>query len=350
MTSTLDRENALKLVDEARRDGARLKPACAELGIGVNTYRRWAQGTADARPLATRPVPPHALTSLEREAILACVHEPKFASLPPGQIIPRLLDERSLYLASESSFYRVMHAAGEQQRRGRAAAPQKVGPPRRHRAAGPNAVWSWDVTYLPTHIRGQFLFLYLIIDIFSRKIVGAEVFEAENVANSATVIERAVLRESVLHHPLVLHADNGSPMKGSALHVTLGHLGITPSHSRPRVSDDNAFSESLFRTCKYRPNYPATGFESLETARNWVLAFVGWYNDEHRHSAIRYVTPAARHAGLDTAILAQRDTIYAAARDAHPGRWSSSTRNWDPVGAVWLNPENDQPKSLLEAA
>ena len=345
MTSGPDRSHAIALVDEACAQGARLRSACAELGIGQNTYRRWARGGEDARPEAKRPTPTHALSEIERAAILAQCHRPCFASLPPAQIIPRLLDDEGVYLASESTFYRVLRATGEQQRRGRAAPPSNPGPPRRHKASAPNEVWSWDVTYLPTSVRGQFLYLYLIIDIFSRKITGFEVFDTENAANSRAVIERAVLREGVAHRPLVLHADNGSAMKGATLRARLETLGVTASHSRPRVSNDNAFSEALFRTCKYRPGYPPEGFDTLAAARDWVLAFVRWYNEEHRHSAIRYVTPTQRHDGREEAILAERDRLYRQARAHAPGRWSGATRNWDPVGSVWLNPE-----PVLEAA
>lgn len=345
MTSGPDREHAIALVDEACADGARLKSACAELGIGQNTYRRWARGGKDRRPLAERPTPAHALSEFERATVLVQCHRPCFASLPPAQIIPRLLDEEGVYLASGSTFYRVLRAAGEQHRRGRAAAPSNPGPPRRHQASAPNQVWSWDVTYLPTLVRGQFLYLYLILDIFSRKITGFEVFDTENAVNSRAVIERAVLREGVAHRPLVLHADNGSAMKGATLQARLQTLGVTTSHSRPRVSNDNAFSEALFRTCKYRPGYPPEGFETLAAARDWVLAFVHWYNHEHRHSAIRYVTPAQRHDGREEPILAARHRLYQQARDSDPGRCSGATRNWKPVGPVWLNSE-----PALEAA
>jgi len=339
MTSGPDRSDAIALVDEACANGARLKVACSEIGIGYNTYRRWTRGGDDGRPAARRPTPAHALSAIERAAVLAQCHRACFASLPPAQIIPRLLDDEGVYLASESTFYRVLRAEGQQQRRGRAAPPSNPGPPRRHKAHAPNEVWSWDVTYLPTSVRGRFLYLYLIIDIFSRKITGFEVFDTENAANSRAVIERAVLREGVAHRPLVLHADNGSAMKGATLRARLETLGVTTSHSRPRVSNDNAFSEALFRTCKYRPGYPPEGFATLEQARHWVLAFVRWYNNEHRHSAIRYVTPSQRHDGREGAILAERDRLYRQARAHAPGRWPGATRNWDPVGPVWLNPE-----------
>ncbi|MBV6274464.1 DDE-type integrase/transposase/recombinase [Alcaligenaceae bacterium CGII-47] len=240
MTNPQNRRQAVELVNEACQAGSRLRSACTELGIGLNTYRRWAKGGEDGRPHAVRPTPSHALTQAERQAVLDTCHRAEYASLPPAQILVRLLDEEQRYLASESSFYRILRATGEQNRRGRAAAPRHVGPPRRHRANGLCEVWTWDVTYLPTQVRGHFYYLYLIVDIYSRKIVGHEVFESEGMAHSATVIHRAVLREQCGHRPLVLHADNGSAMKGSALQVTLERLGITPSHSRPRVSNDNA--------------------------------------------------------------------------------------------------------------
>ncbi|THJ30912.1 transposase family protein, partial [Lampropedia aestuarii] len=216
------------------------------------------------------------------------------------------------------------------------------------------SIQSWDVTYLPTQIRGQFFYLYLIVDIYSRKIVGHEVFESENMANSAQVIQRAVLREQCGHRSLVLHSDNGSAMKGSTIHAKLEELGINASHSRARISNDNAYSESLFRTCKYHPAFPATGFTDVRDARRWVGNFVHWYNDVHRHSEIRYVTPAQRHAGKDQSILARRHALYQAARTQNPARWSGNTRDWQPIGSVWLNPEKQIPLlhelETLEAA
>lgn len=341
MTSAQNRQHAVTLVSEARLAGARLHAACAELNIGLNTYRRWARGGDDRRPAADRPAPRNALGAAERVEILHQCHRPEHASLPPAQIVPKLLDEEGRYIASESSFYRVLRAAGEQHRRGRAAPPRNPGPPRRHKAEAPNELWSWDVTYLPTRVRGLFYYLYLIIDIYSRQIVGSEVFDTENTANSRQVIQKAVWREGIRHAPLVLHSDNGSAMTGATLRATLQALGITPSRSRPRVSNDNAFSEALFKTCKYRPGYPPDGFHTIDAARRWVLDFVRWYNRQHRHSAIRYVTPEQRHNGEDHAILAARDSIYRQMRDARPNRWSGNTRNWQPVAEVWLNPGPD---------
>jgi putative transposase len=181
----------------------------------------------------------------------------------------------------------------------------------------------------------------MILDIFSRKVVGWEAFLGESAANSRTVIERAVLAENIVGQPLVLHADNGSPFKGATLLEKLRDLQIQPSFSRPRVSNDNAFSEALFRTCKYVPNYPANGFADLTEAQQWVHGFVQWYNHEHRHSAIRFVTPVQRHTGEDKAILAKRHALNLAARTAHPERWSGDTRNWEPGTLVSLNPERE---------
>ena len=340
MISAPDRRDAVKLIQEAVAAGARCAPACAAVGLSVRTYQRWVRNGAvrdDGRPLAKRPEPAHKLSAEERTRVLEVCHRPEFASLPPSQIVPRLAD-RGEYLASESSFYRILRAADEQHHRGRARAPRTPAPPPRHCARGPCEVWSWDITWLPGPARGLFFYLYLIIDLYSRKIVGFEVHERESAEFGAALVRRAVLAEQCVDRPLVLHADNGSPQKGSALRATLESLGITASYSRPRVSDDNAFSEALFRTCKYRPDYPHAGFATLEAARVWSLAFVRWYNREHRHSAIRYVTPEQRHAGRDLTILATRKQVYEAARERHPARWSQTTRNWDPIGEVWLNP------------
>ena len=214
-------------------------------------------------------------------------------------------------------------------------------PPTSYRATAPRQIWTWDITWLPGPIAGLFFYLYLMVDIFSRKIVGWEVYERESAEYASIVVRRAVRAESCLTRPLVLHADNGSPMKGATLKATLEHLGVTASYSRPRVSNDNPFSEALFRTCKYRPEWPPKGFSDIETARNWVARFVRWYNGEHLHSAIRFVTPNLRHAGQEQTVLAARACLWAEARAARPERWSGQPRNWAPVGPVWLNPERD---------
>lgn len=340
MISAPDRQRAIELIDEARERGARLKPACGELGIDVCTYQRWTQDggiKADGRPEAVRPVPANQLSPEERAQVLAIGHEPAYASLPPGQIVPRLADQGQ-YVASESTFYRILREADEQHHRGRTRPPRPASEPPRHCAKAPNAVWTWDISWLPGPVKGVFFYLYLIMDLYSRKIVGWEVYERESTDYAAEVVRRAVLAEQCVDQPLVLHADNGSPMKGETLLETLYRLGISTSYSRPRTSNDNPYSEALFRTCKYCPAYPARGFASLEEARAWMQQFVAGYNHEHYHSGIRFVTPAQRHQGQDSAILAQRQRVYEQARARHPERWSGSIRNWQPITEVWLNP------------
>ena len=197
-------------------------------------------------------------------------------------------------------------------------------------------------TYLPSTVKGQFWRLYMIVDIYSRAIVGWEVHAEELASHAAVLVSRACLRQQVRRDQLVLHADNGSPMKGATMLATLQRLGVMPSFSRPSVSDDNPYSEALFRTLKYTPAYPDKPFDDVQQARQWVQRFVHWYNEEHCHSAIRFVTPSQRHAGLDAAILQQRHGTYIRARSERPERWNGrTTRNWEPVAQVWLNPERE---------
>jgi transposase InsO family protein len=180
----------------------------------------------------------------------------------------------------------------------------------------------------------------MYLDIYSRKIVGWDVHETENSDHASDLVRTACLAEQVPQNQLVIHSDNGSPMKGSIMLATLQDLGVMPSFSRPSVSNDNPFSESLFRTCKYRPNYPEKPFETLEAAREWVGQFVDWYNTVHLHSGLRFVTPEDRHQGRDKQILGARHDLYLAARKNRPERWPGKTRNWSVVGEVKLNPKD----------
>ena len=351
MTLPTDRQCLLETVEQAVEAGARMEKACAVINISPRTLKRWKpdqQIYSDQRPEAKRPTPRHALSEDEKQQILNLCNQPEYAHLPPCQIVPSLADQ-GIYIASESSFYRVLREAKQLQHRGRAKAPHKRTPPTSHQAGAANQVWSWDITWLPAGIKGQFFYLYLILDIYSRKVVGWEVHERESAEQAATLIEKTCWAEKVPRDkPLVLHADNGSPMKGQTLQVKLQTLGIESSYSRPRVSNDNPYSEAIFRTCKYRPDYPNQGFASLNEVREWVLGFVRWYNQEHHHSGIQFVTPQQRHEGDDQSILAKRDEVYRKARQRRPERWSGNTRNWIPVGPVWLNPERADSSGQLE--
>ena len=344
MISASDRQYAVELIDEAVAAGARKAIACRELGISLRALQRWTRRgelALDGRPSASRPAPANKLSEAERQAILRTCNQAEYASLPPGQIVPQLADQ-GVYLASESTFYRVLKAHDQLHRRGRARPPRKAARPTTYVASGPKQVWSWDITYCASKIRGLYYYLYLIEDIYSRKIVGWEVHACESGAYAAELMQRTVMAEQCFRQPLVLHSDNGGPMKSSTLLAKLEDLGVTPSRNRPRVSDDNPYSESLFRTLKYRPLWPSEGFADLDEARAWIRKFVDWYNHEHRHSRIKYVTPAQRHRGEDKALLKQRKALYEQAKAQRPERWSRETRDWSPVGHVTLNPEREE--------
>jgi transposase InsO family protein len=211
--------------------------------------------------------------------------------------------------------------------------------PKEHVATGPCQVWSWDITYLQSSVKGSFFYLYMIVDVWSRKIIAAQVFDKESMDHSSALLAHACMVQGVQPEELVLHSDNGGPMKGATMLATLHKLGIIPSFSRPSVSNDNPYSESLFRTMKYRPEYPSKPFDNIEQAQSWVDGFVFWYNTQHLHSSIRYVTPDDRHCGREDHILANRKKVYKKARSRCPNRWSNNIRNWNPVRQVWLNPE-----------
>lgn len=343
-----DRRQMARDIEEACIAGARLHLACELMGITARTLQRWKADkglqTGDGRPRAVRPVPAHALSQAERAQSVSVANEPRFADLPPARIVPKLADE-GVYIASESSFQRVLRACGQTRHRGRAKAPRQSRPPTTHVATAPRQLWCWDMTFLPTPVAGQWFYLYLILDVYSRKIVGFEVHEHDDSEHAARLVQRTALAEGI--HAMarqerpVLHGDNGATLKATTVLAMLWWLGVKPSYSRPRVSDDNAYVEALFRTAKYRPEFPASGFADLGAAREWAREFVRWYNHDHRHSGIRYVSPAQRHAGKDKAILAARHEVYLQARARNPARWSGRTRDWSHIAAVTLNPERD---------
>ncbi len=342
-----DRQMAIDLIDEAVTAGARQHKACEAIEINSRTLRRWQKQLREEKVLKDRRkesaasrIPVNKLTKVERDKIVETCNQPEYKSLPPSQIVPMLADQ-GRYIASESSFYRVLREADQVNRRGRAKTPKTIVKPKGYKAEKPNEVWSWDITYLASAIKGSFYYLYLIEDIFSRKIVGWEVHETESAAHASLLVRKACLSEKVRQNQLVLHSDNGSPMKGATMLATMQKLGIIPSFSRPSVSDDNPYSESLFRTLKYAPAYPSKPFESIEEARKWVHKFVLWYNEEHHHSAIKFVTPNQRHNGEDREILENRKALYKAAKRDNPERWSKDIRDWERITEVWLNPPKE---------
>jgi len=329
------RREVLGLVSEAVQLGCRKARACELLGVSVRTLQRWGREGVGDRRSGNRVPPANALSEAEREQIRQLLVSPAYRDLSPKQIVPRLADQ-GIYVASESTLHRILRQGGMDRHRQASRVATARGP-RSHCARGPNQVWSWDITYLRTAVAGMFLYLYLIVDIYSRKIVGCQVYDRESAECASELVTEACFVEKVERNQLILHSDNGGPMKGATLVVTLQRLGVIPSSSRPSVSDDNAFSEALFRTLKYRPWYPQQPFAGLAEARVWIEHFVRWYNYQHLHSAIRFITPNDRHTGKEQAILTARKKVYQAARARHPERWSGATRNWEPVAEVYLN-------------
>ena len=339
-----DRLNYEGLINEAIEAGASKYKACKTIGVSIRTLQRWqveGEVTADKRLTANRPQPANKLTEQERLSIMTVCNTDEFASLPPSQIVPVLAD-RGKYIASESSFYRVLKAEGMLHHRGKAKARKSTKKPTSYTTKKANEVWSWDISYLPTKVIGQHYYLYMIEDIYSRKIVGWEVHTNETGKQAAELLERSVWSEKCRKTELVLHSDNGAPMKSLTMQAKMHDLGVISSRSRPRVSNDNPYSESLFRTVKYCPRWPSEGFNSLDGARQWVKGFVYWYNNEHRHSRIKFVTPNQRHQGLDIEILENRKRLYQQKRNEHPERWSGHARNWAHEALVELNPEQNK--------
>jgi len=359
MTSLIERNTIISMVNDSIASGARQDRACAVIDISERTLQRWQQDAAQAEPEGDRrpariQTPGNQLSPAERQEVLTIANSVEFGHLPPSQIVPRLADQ-GRYLASESSFYRILNDAKQVSHRGQERVRLPRNKPRALCATAPNQLFSWDITYLPTNIKGIYFYLYLFMDIFSRKIVGWQIYEAESSALASEVMRDICIRENIQPHQVVLHSDNGSSMKGATMLATLQALGVVPSFSRPSVSNDNPYSEALFRTLKYRPAYPQNAFESLLAARAWIGGFVQWYNQEHRHSAIQFVTPNERHAGMDATLLNKRIAVYKTAQSRHPERWSRHTRNWAFIPEVHLNPnqlkaEKEPPYEYKKAA
>jgi len=333
--------NALRIqirgwLNEAVEAGARYTRACAVVGISARCIQRWRSDDVDARRTRVQ-TPTNAFSAAEVTTILATVNAPEYAHLPPTQIVPMLADH-NVYMGSESSFYRILRREKQLAHR----RPERAAQPRRKPSAliatAPNQIATWDITYLPSNVRGHYFYLYAVLDLFSRQVVAWQVYERESQAHASALMRDYVERENIAPGQLTLHADNGAVMKGSSLYATLQALHIATSHSRPSVSDDNPFIESLFKTIKYRPQHPLTPFATIDDARAFADRLLTWYNTEHRHSQIRYVTPHERHQGRDVAILAQRRQLYTEARQRNPQRWSGGTRNWSLIEQVTLNP------------
>ena len=339
--SVADRSSCIEMVEQAKASGAGRQASCAVLEVSLRTLERWEKAPEQGdqrRGPETQCA--HALSAQEKQAIVEVSNSSAYRDLSPWQMVARLADAGQ-YLGSESSFYRVLKQNDLLSHR-QNSKPRVHSRPKDLLARNTNEVWSWDITYLNSPIRGAYYYLYLVEDIFSRMIVGWRIEEVESADHAGRLIDRICQEQGIAKGQLRLHSDNGAPMKGATLLATLERLGVVPSFSRPSVSDDNPYSESLFKTLKYRPSYPDSAFSGIDQAREWVGRFVQWYNTEHLHSAIRFVTPSSRHLGLDKAILTKRAAVYEKAKRLNPLRWSGPTRNWSPITEVCLNPKKHQ--------
>lgn len=333
-----DKQQALKLFDEAIKGGARRVKASEILNVSLRTLRRWqSQQNLNDKRQFNKQSPVNKLSAEEEQQILDIVNSNDYANLPPTKIVPLLVDKGS-YIASESTIYRLLRKKGLLTHR-RKEKPKKHSKPKEFLAHKPNQVWTWDITYLPTAVKGIFHYLYLIIDIYSRKIVGWSIHERESSEYASMLIHEACKTEKISPDQLTLHSDNGSPMKGATMLTTLYELGVLSSFSRPSVSNDNPYSESLFKTLKYCSLHPLTPFENITQARKWVLDFVEWYNNYHLHSSLKFITPAQRHQGLCVEIMNNRKNVYELAKMKRPERWTQNTRNWTLPEVVVLNPK-----------
>jgi putative transposase len=326
----------MSFVDEAKASGVAKKAACAAIGLPPRTVERWRYKPCDGR-VGRRTSPSNKLSCAERRRIVKVATSPTYRDQPVKPLVAKLADAGT-YIGSESTVYRVLKSEElAAPRRGRVKAPKRKRP-RARRAKAPNQVWAWDISYLPAARRGTSYRLYLALDVWSRKVVGWRVEDHESSKLAADLVSDACKREGA--SPFVMHMDNGAAMTGSSLLALLQWLGTAASFSRPSTPSDNPFAESAFRTLKYRPDYPAGRFASLEAARDWVKSFVHWYNNEHLHSGIGMLTPASRHDGHGDAILKRRQKVWEAARRRNPERWTRKTKHWSAPDTVWLNPDN----------
>ena len=321
------------------------------LGISARTIQRWQLSSdSEDRRKGPHTRPAHSLRNDEKDRIIALANQPAFRNLSAEQVVATLADNGT-YVCSERSLRRVLAERHLDRYRLRSKPAHARNNPRQYVACEPLRLVSWDITYLRNaSIRGSFFYLYVFVDVWSRRILATAVHETQESELAAEVLESLCATHAVDAEKLVLHSDNGAPMKGCTMLALMQSLGITASFSRPGVSDDNAFVESLFRHLKYAPSYPRDGFTSLEAARKWVARFRDWYNSQHLHSAIGFVTPDDRHHGRDIAILERRREVYAAAQARNPHRWTTAPRTWSRPETVTLNPERTLPIALQAAS
>jgi putative transposase len=307
--------------------------ACSAIGIPRPTYYRWRS----PRPVVARkgPASCRALTLQERGEVLATLNSERFSDLAPREVYATLLDE-GRYVCSVRTMYRILGENGEvRERRDQLRHPAYKKP--ELLATGPNQVWSWDITKLLGPAKWTYFYLYVILDIFSRYVVGWMVARGESAALASRLIEETVVKQGIEPGQLTIHADRGTSMKSKPVAFLLADLGITKSHSRPHVSDDNPYSESQFKTLKYMPEFPDR-FGSIEDSRSFLHPFFCWYNTEHHHTGIGLLTPEVVHFGRDEEVIAKRREVLRAAYQARPDRFVRKVPEPPPPPvAAWIN-------------
>jgi len=319
--------------------------AADAFGVPRASLYRVRQPQPAAAPPAPRPAPPRALTAAERQAVLDVLHNERFVDLAPKAVYATLLDEQ-VYLCSWRTMYRVLETAAEvKERRNQRRHPAYTKP--ELLATGPNQVWSWDITKLRGPVKWTYYYLYVILDIFSRYVVGWMVAESESGTLAERLIEATCEKQGIASGQLTIHADRGTSMTSKSVALLMADLGVTRTHSRPHVSDDNPYSEAQFKTLKYHPSFPGR-FGSVQDARAFCQGFFPWYNTDHHHDALGLLTPEAVHYGRVEAILEQRRAILAAAYAAHPERFvRKPPEPLAPPTAAWIN--QPAPAALTEA-
>lgn len=322
--------------------GVGVAPLCRALSVPrASLYRAWRRERVP-RAVIVRPASSRSLSPAERQAVLEILHSERFVDRPPYQVYAALLDE-GVYLCSPRTMYRILSACGEiRERRDQAKHPAYRKP--ELLATRPNELWSWDITKLLGPAKWTYYYLYVILDIFSRYVVGWMIAHQENATLASRLIAQTCEKQQIQPWQLTIHADRGSPMKSKCVAMLLADLGITKTHSRPHVSDDNPYSESQFKTLKYRPDFPDR-FGSIQDARGFCSGFFEWYNTEHHHSGIGWLTPEMVHYGRAAEIIQFRQQILDNAHAGHPERFVRRPPMAPQLPeAVWIN----RPKPTVE--
>ena len=336
------RMQTIEVINEAIENGAGKGKACAVLDISLRTFQRWEKDcSADKRKGAEKNIP-RKLSAEEEQIAMDVACSKPFKDLTPYAIVA-ILAEQGQYIASERTFYRILNKFNMLHHRSNSRPCSKTGKPAELKAAGPDQVWCWDITFLKTPVHGLYYYSYMIKDIWTKEVVAWEIHDTEDIDIAAAMFRKIKGRRNL--KGVKLHSDNGNPMKGATMIMTLYNLGVIPSFSRPRVSNDSPYIEALFKTVKYTAGYPGQ-FKDIEHARSWMAEFVNWYNTEHRHSAIGYVTPAQRKSGEYKEIFKRRNITMEGARLAHPERWGTRIRTWEAKEEIYLNPSDETKERL----